>query len=91
MKHVSHLMVFYVLPSLNHSQCLSYLDSGSSSMMAEAVHSVVDGGNQALLLIGLRTSASAPDKTHQYGYGKSIYFWSLVSALGTFWMGAGVR
>ncbi len=60
-------------------------------MMAEAVHSVVDGGNQALLLIGLRTSASKPDKMHQYGYGKSVYFWSLVSALGTFWMGAGVR
>ncbi len=60
-------------------------------MMAEAVHSIVDGGNQALLLIGLRTSASAPDKMHQYGYGKSVYFWSLVSALGTFWMGAGVR
>lgn len=59
-------------------------------MLSESIHSLVDCGNQALLLIGIRAAATAPDRHHQYGYGKSIYFWSLVSALGTFWLGAGV-
>jgi solute carrier family 30 (zinc transporter), member 9 len=66
------------------------MSSGSSAMLAEFIHSVVDCGNQALLLIGLRDSNLAADRSHQYGYGKSIYFWALVSALGTFFLGAGV-
>lgn len=64
--------------------------SGSSAMWAEAVHSVVDCANQGLLLIGLRQASMRPSEVHPYGYGKSVYFWSLVSALGTFWLGAGV-
>ncbi|KAG5183252.1 cation efflux family-domain-containing protein [Tribonema minus] len=58
-------------------------------MMAEALHSSCDLANQGLLLQGLRSSATAPDSKHQYGYGKSLYFWSLVSALGTFYGGCG--
>lgn len=69
---------------------LAWLHSGSSAMLSESIHSLVDSGNQTLLLIGIRAAATAPDRHHQYGYGKSIYFWSLVSALGTFWLGAGV-
>ena len=42
------------------------------------------------MLIGLHASALAPSASHPYGYGKSVYLWSLVSALGTFWLGAGV-
>lgn len=68
----------------------AWLSSGSSSMMSEFVHSVVDCGNQSLLLMGLRDSRNQPDRLHPYGYGKSVYFWALVSALGTFFLGAGV-
>lgn len=66
------------------------ISSGSSAMLSEFVHSVVDCGNQALLLVGLNTSKQAPDRSHPYGYGKAIYFWALVSALGTFFLGAGI-
>lgn len=68
---------------------LAYANSGSSAMLSEAIHSIVDTANQGLLLYGLHTAKSAPDKTHPYGYGRSVYFWSLVSALSTFWAGAG--
>lgn len=68
----------------------AWVSSGSSSMMSEFVHSVVDCGNQSLLLMGLRDSQNAADRLHPYGYGKAVYFWALVSALGTFFLGAGV-
>lgn len=72
------------------SKLAAYFSSGSSAMLSEFIHSVVDCGNQFLLLIGLRDSGIEADREHQYGYGKSIYFWALVSALGTFFLGAGV-
>eukprot|EP00591_Stephanopyxis_turris_P002656 CAMPEP_0195520076 /NCGR_PEP_ID=MMETSP0794_2-20130614/16060_1 /TAXON_ID=515487 /ORGANISM="Stephanopyxis turris, Strain CCMP 815" /LENGTH=487 /DNA_ID=CAMNT_0040649351 /DNA_START=242 /DNA_END=1708 /DNA_ORIENTATION=+ len=68
----------------------AWSSSGSSAMLSEFVHSVVDCANQALILVGLHDSDHKADRRHPYGYGKSIYFWSLISALGTFWMGAGV-
>ena len=60
----------------------AWLSSGSSGMLAEFFHSVVDCGNQALLLMGLSSSSMSADRKHPYGYGKSVYFWALVSALG---------
>lgn len=70
---------------ISSAKILCWISTGSSAMLSEAIHSLVDSGNQALLLIGLRNADNIADKTFQYGYGKSIYFWSLVSALGTFW------
>ncbi|GFH56780.1 hypothetical protein CTEN210_13257 [Chaetoceros tenuissimus] len=72
------------------SKLLAYLHSGSSAMLSEFIHSIVDCGNQSLLLVGLRDAGNDADRAHPYGYGKSIYFWALVSALGTFFLGAGV-
>lgn len=69
---------------------LVWLKTGSSAMLSEAIHSLVDTGNQGILILGLRQAAGVPDKKHQYGYGRAAYFWSLISALGIFWLGAGV-
>ncbi|TMW58687.1 hypothetical protein Poli38472_010246 [Pythium oligandrum] len=69
---------------------LAWLKTGSSAMLSEAIHSLVDTGNQAILVLGLHQAAGVPDKHHQYGYGRAAYFWSLISALGIFWLGAGV-
>ncbi len=55
--------------------------TGSGSMLAEAIHSYADAGNQVLLFLGLRQSTRPPDSEHPLGYGKLTYFWSFIVAL----------
>jgi cation diffusion facilitator family transporter len=59
----------------------------SGSMLAEAIHSFADCGNQVLLFVGLRQAGKPPDAKHPLGYGKVTYFWSFVVALLLFSMG----
>jgi len=61
--------------------------TGSGSMLAEAIHSYADTGNQVLLYLGLKQSQRPPDAEHPLGYGKLSYFWSFIVALLLFSMG----
>ena len=69
---------------------IGFLITGSSSMLAEAVHSVADTSNQALLLFGQRRARKEATSLHQFGYGRSRYFYSFVVALVLFSLGAAI-
>jgi solute carrier family 30 (zinc transporter), member 9 len=67
-----------------------FFATGSASMFAEATHSLADTLNQSLLLVGITRSKKPADDIHGYGYGIERFFWSLISACGILFIGAGI-
>lgn len=83
----SILFALFANTSIAVAKGIAAAVTGSGAMLAEAIHSVADAGNQLLLILGLRQTKKAPTDDHPLGFGKSIYFWSFLVAVILFSVG----
>lgn len=81
------LAAFFANAGIAISKFVAFAFTGASSMLAEAIHSVADAGNQGLLLLGGRRAARDATELHPFGYGRVRYFWSFIVALVLFSLG----
>ncbi len=90
MAHGSKKVIYMALAANAGIACAKFVAfflTASASMMAEAIHSVADTGNQVLLLWGLKKAAKPPDEQHPFGYKMESYFWSFIVAVLLFTLG----
>ena len=83
----SILFALFANASIAVAKGIAAVLTGSGAMLAEAIHSVADSGNQLLLILGLRQTRKDPTDDHPLGFGKSIYFWSFLVAVILFSVG----
>jgi len=72
------------------AKVVAFLLTGSTAVMAEALHSAADITNQGLLVVGINRSKRGPDSEYPYGFGRARYIWALLSATGVLFVGCGV-
>ncbi len=92
-KHTARVAVYAALAgnvAVAATKLVAAVVTGSAAMFSEAVHSVVDSGNEALILYAYRKAAQRPSPVHPLGFGRELYFWSFIVALLLFGLGAGV-
>ena len=82
------IAAFFANLGIALSKLVAFFFTGAASMLAEAIHSLADTGNQGLLMLGGKKANQEPDEKHPFGHGRERYFWAFVVALVIFSVGA---